>query len=123
MSNFSLKDNLPLILIVVFLLITHIADSIYYAYEIEPSGAFAILSYVFLFSLIGYWLEKDSKRYGVKWMLDMGFFLYLAWPVIIPYHLFKTRGIKAFLTILAFIGIYIGTYLIGLLVYFSIAQN
>jgi len=36
-------------------------------------------------------------------MLDLGMFLFIAWVVLLPYHLFKTRGLKAFIPILAFI--------------------
>ena len=57
-------------------------------------GSSVLVQYVVLFCLMGCWLERDSheKRAGRVW--DMGFFLSIAWPVIIPYHLIKTRGIK-----------------------------
>jgi hypothetical protein len=48
----------------------------------------------------------------------MGFFLSVAWPFLVPYYLFKTRGVKkAFLTILSFLAVYAGTYIMGLSAY------
>ena len=58
----------------------------------------------------------------VNVVYDLGFFLYFAWPFIVPYYLFKTRGIRAILTILVFVGIYLATYLVGLLVFFIIVS-
>lgn len=43
-----------------------------------------------------------------------------AWIIIIPYYAFKTRGGKGFITILIFIGIFAGTYLVSLVVYFAL---
>jgi len=64
----------------------------YTAVEVEPSSA------VTLFLLFGplltvlIWLQKHAKRAGVPQVLDLGFFLWLAWPIVIPWYAFKTRG-------------------------------
>lgn len=49
----------------------------------------------------------------------MGMFLYSAWILFIPYYLFKTRGVKGFVGILAFIGVNIAAW-IGALVFGNI---
>jgi len=38
------------------------------------------------------WLQKDAKRFAVGSIQDWGFFIYLAWPAVIPWYAFKTRG-------------------------------
>lgn len=119
-KRFSFGNSIPLILLVLCLLLMQIANGAYAAQGLEPSGSFVILCYLSILGLIGYWLDKDSRNYGVKWVYDLGFFLYFAWPFIVPYYLFKTRGIRAILTILIFVGIYLATYLVGLLVFFAI---
>jgi hypothetical protein len=60
---------------------------------------------------------RDSRQRGIKWVFDMGLFLYMAWPFIMPYYLFKTRGAKGLLTILIFVGAYVGAYLAGVILY------
>jgi hypothetical protein len=46
--------------------------------------------------------------------LDLGFFLYLAWPVVMPYYLVKTRGAKGLLIMLGFVAAYVGAAIIGI---------
>jgi len=103
------------IIIIVFLSFIQIVNGLFEVRGSEPSGAFQFLSYIILFSLVGYWFSHDNRKYKIDWVYDMGFFLYLAWPLIILFYLFKTRGRKAFLIILGYMGIIIGTGGIGVL--------
>jgi hypothetical protein len=38
------------------------------------------------------WLQKDARLTGFPNVLDWGFFCGLAWPFVIPWYAFKTRG-------------------------------
>jgi hypothetical protein len=38
------------------------------------------------------WLQKDARRTGVPAVLDWGMYLWFAWPVVIPWYAWKTRG-------------------------------
>ncbi len=111
----------PTLLLCVFLLVAQIANGLYSVRGVEPSLAFELISIIGFVWLINWWLKEDSKRHRVKLVYDIGFFLYLAWMFIIPYHLFKTRKLKAFITILSFIGIFLGTYLVGIIVYLFVS--
>jgi len=56
----------------------------------------------------------DSREKQALRVWDMGFFLLLAWPVIVPYYLVKTRGVKrASLTLLLFCVLSLGAFAIG----------
>ncbi len=80
----------------------------------DISGASALFQYVVFFSLIGYWLDVDSRERRTLRVWDMGFFLFLAWPVIVPYYLVKTRGLKrALLTFLLFAIVSFGAFVAG----------
>lgn len=39
--------------------------------------------------------------------MDLGMFVYAAWIFILPYHMFRTRGLKASTGILSLIAVYI----------------
>ena len=49
---------------------------------------------------------------------DFDSFLYFAWPVMVPVYLFQTRGLRAFLTLLCFAGIWLLAWIPGLAVFF-----
>ena len=46
----------------------------------------------------------------------MGLFLDIAWPFILPYYLFKTRGADGPLVIRGFAGVYLRALLTGMMV-------
>jgi hypothetical protein len=112
------KISSAALMLLIFMFISQIAVGIYAGLEIEPSSGFTFLQYIVLFWLIGDWLIKDNRHHKVDWVFNMGFSLYVAWPLIIPFYLFKTRGVKTLLIILGFVEGYIGAALIGMLVSF-----
>ena len=54
---------------------------------------------------------------------DMGLFLYVAWPLVLPYYLIKSRGAKGLLVILGFVAVYIGATFVGLIMYIFLAPD
>jgi hypothetical protein len=108
----------PAGLLYIFLLVTQPAFGLYTARGIEPPGLFRLLYSLCFLWIIGWWLQRDSRERGFSLVYDMGFFLLIAWPIIMPYYLFKTRGPKAFLTLLAFLAVYLGTYIMTVVIYF-----
>ena len=101
----------------VYLTIVQTVSGFYLAGSIEPPPSFAFLYTFGFFWVIGWWLLQDSRKRSVGWVLDMGLFLYIAWPLIMPYYLLKTRGVKGVLAILVFIGVYLMAALFGLALY------
>jgi hypothetical protein len=108
--------SLPLIFFIGFMLISQVANGMYVGLEKDPSGGFRLLQHLVLFSLAGDWLLKDTRHHHVDWVFDMGFFLFIAWPLILPFYLFKTRGFTAVLIILGFLGGYFVATLFGMIV-------
>ena len=64
----------------------------------------------------GMWLAQDNKKFRIGWVFDMGMFLYVAWPLVMPIYLFKTRGMKAYKPIAAIVGVYIVGMAVGYLI-------
>jgi hypothetical protein len=60
-----------------------LASVVYVAAASEPSPGVALcLSFGPLLTVI-MWLEEDARRTGVGMVQDWGYFLFLAWPVVI----------------------------------------
>jgi len=116
-QNLSLASMFPSVLVYLFLLVRGLAAGAYSARHAEPSGAFVLVFYVGFLILTGYWFEMDSRKRGVNWVWDLGFLLYLTWPLAIPFYLFKTRGAKAFLILLSLIGTFLTGHFLGVRVF------
>ena len=96
-------------------------DGIYVAGRTQKPALYDLLVRIALLWVGGWWLRDDSRRHGERWVYDLGFFLVLAWPFIILYYLFKTRGARALLTIGGAAVVCIGAGLVGLALGVTIA--
>ena len=117
MSKLLSQIAAPTVLLYIFVVITQFVGGIYLASDAEPPGLFTLLYVVGFLWIIGWWLLSDSRKRGVRWVFDMGLFLYIAWPLILPVYLVKTRGVKGLLVILGFIGVYLGALVAGVMLY------
>src|SRR6266850_8300944 len=101
----------PTALLYMYVVVTQVAHGIYLASTIEPPAVFALIDFVGLLWIMGWWLLTDSRKRGVAWVYDIGFFLSIAWVIVMPYYLLRTRGKKGVLLIVGFFTIYIGSIL------------
>ena len=104
----------PTILLYSFVIITQFAQGLYLGRQIDPPGAFALLHWAAFLWMVGWWLRTDSRKLGVAFVYDMGFFLSVAWPLVLPYYLVKTRGARGLLAVLGFVGAYLGAAIAGI---------
>jgi len=104
----------PAPLLYAFVVITEFAHGVYLGAQLEFPGAVTFLFTVGMLWAVGWWLRTDSRRRGVLSVYDLGFFLYLAWPIVMPYYLLKTRGAKGLLVMLGFAAAYVGAALAGM---------
>jgi hypothetical protein len=117
MGKFLSQAGSPTALLYVFVIVTQLATGIYLAGEFEPPPSFTLLYPLGLLWVMGWWLHRDSRERGVSWVYDMGLFLYIAWPLVLPYYLLKTRGVSGLFAILTFVGVYLGAALTGAVLY------
>jgi hypothetical protein len=98
-----------------------LAAALYAAIQIEPSPIVALgMSFGPLLAVI-LWLQKDAQRTGTGVVLDWGYFLLIAWPVVVPWYAFKTRGRKGWWLTAGLLGL-IGSPYISAVVVASIAR-
>jgi hypothetical protein len=51
------------------------------------------------------WVNADAQKRQRRLCYDYDSFVFFAWPIVVPVYLFRTRGSRAFLTLLWFAGI------------------
>jgi len=82
------------------------ADGFYSAtYSSTPNGFLLLFAIAFTWAAF-VWIRMDAIRLGIKLPFDFGFFLFLLWPILGPWHIFQTRGFMGAVWILLFIGTY-----------------
>jgi hypothetical protein len=65
-----------------------------------------LASIIFPF-LLAYWVVVDARRRQRTLCYDFDSFVFFGWPILVPIYLFQTRGIRALLTLLYFLGLWI----------------
>ena len=105
----------PTVLLYSFVVITQFAYGLYVGQQLEAPAGYTLLHWAAQLWIVGWWLRTDSRKRGVVWVYDLGFFLCIAWPLVMPYYLVKTRGARGLLVILGFIGAYVGAAILGII--------
>src|SRR6266850_7590918 len=105
----------PTVLLYSFVVITQFVYGLYLGQQIETPAAYSLLHWATQLWIIGWWLRTDSRKRGVVWVYDPGFFLCIGWPLVMPYYLVKSRGAKGLLVVLGFIGAYVGATIVGII--------
>jgi hypothetical protein len=94
-------------------LVCSVAAAIYAGVGLEPSPIVElILVGCPLFAVI-LWLQKDAQRTRTGAILDWGLFLWIAWPAVIPWYAWSTRGRAGWRLALGLIGLVLAPYLTG----------
>jgi hypothetical protein len=113
----------PATLLYTFAILTQFAHGIYFASGFEPPPAFPLINTIGLLWLVGWWLLRDSRHRGIEWIYDIGFYLSIAWPFVLPYYLLKTRRAKGLVLIFLFVGTYFAARGIGMAFYMLLAAS
>jgi len=67
---------------------------LYAAIAVEPAPILLLCISFAPLTAVCLWLQKDARHAGIGGIQDWGFFLWLFWPVVIPWYAFKTRGLS-----------------------------
>lgn len=88
-----------------------IVAAVYAALRVVPSAPLGVFLTAAPTLAVILWLVKDARRTGVGAVTDLGYFLVLAWPVVIPWYAFKTRGSKGWALIGLLFGLILAPYI------------
>jgi hypothetical protein len=81
------------------------------------SGRADLISRAGLGLILATWVSADAQKRNWPLCYDYGSFVFLAWMVVVPVYLFRTRGARAFLTLLCFVGISVSSTMIATVIF------
>jgi hypothetical protein len=67
--------------------------------------------------LIAMWAVEDSKQRGMGRYMGFGLLVLLFWPLVLLYHMPKTRGVEGIVSYVGFWGLYSAPFFLGLTAY------
>lgn len=112
----------PVALLYIYVVVTGMVQGAYLMSGFEEPGIFTTIYPLGYLWIVGWWLRKDSRKHGIAWLYDMGMFLNLAWPFVMPYYLLKTRGARGLLMIVIFVSVFPAACGLGAALYFAVAR-
>ena len=106
-----------LVLLVAMIIIYHVGILIYFVLDAEPLPAFEFL-YTFGFICgIVWFLKAEADRSAAARAYCPGITIGMAWMVLLPYHLLKSRGLRGFIPLSLIIGTYLALQVLAGIVY------
>lgn len=111
-----------LVLLGILVFLYHFGIGIYSAGGLEPSPTFEFLYTVAFLCCVIWWLKAEARLYAATPVYCLGLLVGVGWIIIIPHHLFKTRGIRGFIPLGALIGCFLVAHILAVFV-FMILSN
>ena len=87
-----LPDDTTLRVAIFTALACGVAGAVYTLAGIDPAPVMIVVLNFAPPILVLLWVQKDARRRGIVTVLDFGLFLWFAWPVVLPWYAFKSRG-------------------------------
>jgi hypothetical protein len=84
--------------------------------EVVSDRSDILWGFIFII-LVAIWVQKDAQASKKQYPFEYGYFAYLLWPIVVPYHLISTRGSEGALQLMGFFMLYSAPFISGLVAY------
>jgi hypothetical protein len=115
-SVISVAEVIPICLVAVLTVSSIVLPAFYAAFGREYPDGLALLEVLAWGSGVWAWLYAYASRHRMPLLVDSGWFVFMAWWIVVPYYLFRARGRRAWIPIGASIGVWGTAYVLGRLI-------
>jgi hypothetical protein len=112
----GLAESLPAILVVVSLFAGSMAGGLYAGLHRAPPALLGPLGSLCTIASLWCWFWSYGRQHRLAVPLDMGWFLVIAWPILLPYYILKSEGRRGLWRIGLFCVAWIGSWAAGVAV-------
>ena len=106
-----------LVMLIALTFVYYTGQGIYQLMQVDPAPSLEFLYRVALSCGVVWWLRADPKSSSAKALYCEGVIVTVAWIIILPYHLIKTRGVKGLIPLGALIASLIVSQVVAAVVY------
>ena len=110
-----------LVLLGALIFIYHLDLGILKDRGLEPLPALEFLYPAMFYCGVVWWLRAEAKKSPVTQMYCPGLIAITAWPIIISYHLLKTRGVRGLLPLFALLGTFVLARVLATVIYLAVS--
>ena len=115
-NSIAAAEMLPVCLLAVLTVASHTFPAFYEAVGRDYPHALELLQPVAWGSAVWAWLYAYTSRHRIVLPVDTGWFVFLAWWMLVPYYLFRARGWRAWGPIIAFGIVWGSAFVVGLFI-------
>jgi hypothetical protein len=117
------EEVFPIVLLVLLVVVGGVSTGLYGGLEQEPPQALPWLQRLATWLAAWSWFSAYAHRHRVPLVVDLGWWFFGLWPLLIPYYLFKTQGRRALLPIGAYLALTLVSSGLGWLIRAAISQH
>jgi len=103
----------PRLLVGCALLVAQIIAGIYRGLDRTPPDLLSVLGTFLLALAIVAWFQSYCRAFRISQPIDMGWFLMVAWPVVVPYYLISREGRRGLRRIGTFVLAWLASAFVG----------
>jgi hypothetical protein len=115
------RSFIMLVLLGALIFVYHLGVGILNDRGLEPLPSVEFLYPAMFYCAVVWWLRAEAKRSAVTEIYCPVLMAITAWPIIIPYHLLKTRGARGLLPLLALIGTFVFARILATVIYLAVS--
>jgi hypothetical protein len=108
-----------LVLLAILIFVYHLAVGFYLTFGLETPAAVEFLYLAASSCAAVWWLQSETRRSAAGSVYCQGLLVGAYWPIVIPYHLLKTRGFRGLLPLLLLIASYLVPQIVTFVLYVS----
>ena len=107
----------PFVALVVMFVLGNLGAAVTASTGSSNASGFISLYYIGVAWAFAWWVLSDARERGIPTSVDHGWFAFIAWPVLVPYHVLRTRRAKGVLLLGLFALIFLVSYIVALFVF------
>lgn len=95
-----------------------VQQATYSHYGMEGSGLSQLLWRWGTALLLVWWVQADSREIKYRPRYEYSAFMFFGWPLLLPYYLLRTRGIRDFFLVGVFFMLFFAPWVVAWAVFF-----
>ena len=114
------KSLIMLSLLGVAIFVYHLGNGILEPRGLDPLPSVEFLYWAICLCGVVWWLRAEAQSSPATRLYCAGLFAIVAWPIVIAYHLLKTRGVRGLIPLFALIATFVFARILAIVIHLAV---